>query len=212
MVGGVRCPSSRPTTAARPAQSDSPIHVRAASTSARFVVHLVVARRPRDGEGATSPATSKWRGHLTGNPYEAHGAAPEQSPDPDAVTDRGVAVGRGIGLRRAAATRAATAGGAAALAQGARGISACRAAATRWRSATTTTCRTAFYEMVLGPSMTYTCAVLPERRLDPRAGPGRQVRPGRPQARSAVRACGCSMSGAAGAGWCVTPPVSTAST
>ena len=40
-----------------------------------------------------------------------------------------------------------------------------------------------FYEMVLGRSMTYTCAVVPARRRHPRGGAGEQVRPGRAQAR-----------------------------
>ena len=37
-----------------------------------------------------------------------------------------------------------------------------------------------FYEMVLGPSMTYTCAVLPDRGRHPRGGAVREVRPGLP--------------------------------
>ena len=41
-----------------------------------------------------------------------------------------------------------------------------------------------FYELVLGPSMAYTCAVLPDDGLDPGGGPGAQVRPGRSQARA----------------------------
>ena len=40
-----------------------------------------------------------------------------------------------------------------------------------------------FYELVLGPSMTYTCACYPSDGRHPRGGAGRQVRPGRPQAR-----------------------------
>ena len=39
-----------------------------------------------------------------------------------------------------------------------------------------------FYEMVLGPSMTYTCACYPDGRRHPRAGPGEQVPPGLRQA------------------------------
>ena len=62
-----------------------------------------------------------------------------------------------------------------------------------------------FYELVLGPSMTYTCACYPTAGRDPRAGPGAQVRPGRAQARAAGRACDCSTSAAAGAAWCATP-------
>ena len=45
----------------------------------------------------------------------------------------------------------------------------------------------AFYELVLGPSMTYTCAVYPHRRRDAGGGAVREVRPGRPQARPAAR-------------------------
>ena len=44
-----------------------------------------------------------------------------------------------------------------------------------------------FYSWVLGPSMAYTCAVLPEGRRDARGGAGREVRPGLPQARPAAR-------------------------
>ena len=44
-----------------------------------------------------------------------------------------------------------------------------------------------FYELVLGPSMTYTCAVFPHEDATPRGGPGLQVRPGRPQARPQAR-------------------------
>ena len=40
-----------------------------------------------------------------------------------------------------------------------------------------------FYEMVLGPSMTYTCACYPDAGGHPRAGPGEQVPPGLRQAR-----------------------------
>ena len=40
--------------------------------------------------------------------------------------------------------------------------------------------------MVLGPSMTYTCAVLPDRGRHPRGGAVREVRPGLPQARPAA--------------------------
>ena len=46
--------------------------------------------------------------------------------------------------------------------------------------------------------------LLPDRGRDAGAGPGAQVRPGRPQARPAARACGCSTSAAAGAAWCGT--------
>ena len=55
-----------------------------------------------------------------------------------------------------------------------------------------------FYEMVLGPSMTYTCACFPHRGRHARGGAVRQVRPGLPQARARSPACGCSTSGC---GW-----------
>ena len=45
----------------------------------------------------------------------------------------------------------------------------------------------AFYEYVLGPSMTYTCAVLPHRGRDAGAGAVLQVRPGRAEARPEAR-------------------------
>ncbi len=69
----------------------------------------------------------------------------------------------------------------------------------------------AFYEMVLGPSMAYTCAVYPHDDRDARGGAVREVRPRRPQARPEARRCGCSTWAAAGAAWCATPPRSTAS-
>ena len=67
-----------------------------------------------------------------------------------------------------------------------------------------------FYEWVLGPSMAYTCAVLPDGDGDAGGGAGRQVRPGRAEARRSSRACGCSTSAAAGAAWSCTPRPSTA--
>ena len=62
-----------------------------------------------------------------------------------------------------------------------------------------------FYEYVLGPSMTYTCASL---RSETRhsTGPGEQVPPGLRQARPASPVTACSTSAAAGARWCATPP------
>ena len=63
-----------------------------------------------------------------------------------------------------------------------------------------------FYEWVLGPSMAYTCAVYPTRGRHAGGGAVRQARPGRPQARPAARACGCSTSAAAGAAWSCTRP------
>ena len=90
------------------------------------------------------------------------------------------------------------------MAPAARGLPALQGAATPRRSTTTTTSRTAFYEMVLGPSMTYTCAVFPTG-TPPSRRRRRQVRPGLPQARPPARACGCSTSAAAGAAWSGTP-------
>ena len=60
-------------------------------------------------------------------------------------------------------------------------------AATPRRSATTTTSRTSFYRIVLGPSMTYSCAVFARPDGDAGAGPGQQVRAHLPQARPAAR-------------------------
>ena len=45
-----------------------------------------------------------------------------------------------------------------------------------------------FYELVLGPSMAYTCALYQTAGHDPRAGAGGEVRPGLPQARPEARA------------------------
>ena len=44
-----------------------------------------------------------------------------------------------------------------------------------------------FYELVLGPSMAYTCAVYQTPDATPRGGAGREVRPGLPQARPEAR-------------------------
>ena len=68
-----------------------------------------------------------------------------------------------------------------------------------------------FYELVLGPSMTYTCAVYPQpttprwRRRSPRSTTWS------PASSTSSRASGCSTSAAAGAAWSGTPPASTAS-
>ncbi len=43
-----------------------------------------------------------------------------------------------------------------------------------------------FYELVLGPSMAYTCAVFPSADRDAGGSAGREVRPGLPQARAAA--------------------------
>ncbi len=66
-----------------------------------------------------------------------------------------------------------------------------------------------FYRLVLGESMTYSCARFARARRHPRRGPGGQVRPDLPQARAAARACGCSTSAAAGAAWPCTPRPTT---
>ena len=67
----------------------------------------------------------------------------------------------------------------------------------------------AFYELVLGPSMTYTCAVFPTptrrwRRRSPRSTTWS------PASSTSSPASGCSTSAAAGAGWSGTPRASTA--
>ena len=49
-------------------------------------------------------------------------------------------------------------------------------------SATTTTSGNDFYRLVLGPSMTYSCARFEHAGRRPRGGPGGQARAGRPQA------------------------------
>ena len=66
--------------------------------------------------------------------------------------------------------------------------SATRWAATRRRSTTTTTSPTPSTSYVLGPSMTYTCAVFPTEDATLEEAQARQVRPGRPQARPPARA------------------------
>ena len=65
-----------------------------------------------------------------------------------------------------------------------------------------------FYRLVLGPSMTYSCARFAERRAPTSRGTGRQARPGLPQARAArtARRSACSTSGADGARWPSTRP------
>ena len=56
--------------------------------------------------------------------------------------------------------------------------------ATRGRSAHHYDVSNRFYEWVLGPSMAYTCAVLPDRRRHARGGAGGQVRAGGAEARA----------------------------
>ena len=73
------------------------------------------------------------------------------------------------------ADRAAAAGGAAALAPDRRRVCGTARLATPRRSTTTTTCRTRFYEWVLGPSMTYTCACYPDAGRHAGGGAGEQV-------------------------------------
>ena len=81
----------------------------------------------------------------------------------------------------------------------------------RRRSTTTTTSNT-FYEYVLGPSMTYTCAVFPDRGRHARGGAGDQVRPGRPKL-DLQEGSGSSTSGAGWGGMVRhAPRASTAST
>jgi cyclopropane-fatty-acyl-phospholipid synthase len=66
-----------------------------------------------------------------------------------------------------------------------------------------------FYEYVLGPSMTYTCAVFPtEDATLEQAQDYKYDLVARSSASS--RACGCSTSAAAGAAWSGTPPSTTA--
>ena len=104
-----------------------------------------------------------------------------------------------LGPAGCSAARAAAAGGGAP-----RGAAACgtRRRATPRRSRTTTTCRTAFYELVLGPSMAYTCAVYPTP--DATLEEAQATSSTWSAASSALsRACGCSTSAAAGAAWCV---------
>ncbi len=69
-----------------------------------------------------------------------------------------------------------------------------------------------FYEWVLGPSMTYTCACYPTEDADAGGGAGPQVRPGLRASSGSSRGCACSTSAAAGAAWSVTPRSTTAST
>ena len=68
-----------------------------------------------------------------------------------------------------------------------------------------------FYEMVLGPSMAYTCAVFP--KSEARASRRRRRRSSTWSAASSASspACGCSTSAAAGAAWSATPSRTTAS-
>ncbi len=63
-----------------------------------------------------------------------------------------------------------------------------------------------FYEMVLGPSMTYTCACYPDAAATLEQAQENKYRPGLRQARAASRATGCSTSAAAGAAWSATRP------
>ena len=68
-----------------------------------------------------------------------------------------------------------------------------------------------FYRMVLGPSLTYSCAVWHDDTDHARGRAGEQARAHLPQARPRNRACGSSTSDAAGAACCSTRPSTTAS-
>ncbi len=67
-----------------------------------------------------------------------------------------------------------------------------------------------FYELVLGPSMTYTCACYPTADATLEEAQHHKYDLVARKLGAASRACGCSTSGAAGAAWCVTPPATTA--
>ena len=69
----------------------------------------------------------------------------------------------------------------------------------------------AFYEMLLGPSMAYTCAVLPDRGRHASRRRRRRSSTWSAASSASGRACGCSTSAAAGAAWCGTPSCTTAS-
>ena len=58
-----------------------------------------------------------------------------------------------------------------------------------------------FYELVLGPTMTYSCAVFDDAGRLARDSAGAEVRPHLPEARDCNRANDCSTSDAAGEGW-----------
>ena len=58
-----------------------------------------------------------------------------------------------------------------------------------------------FYRMVLGPSMTYSCAVFPAPDTTLEAAQADQVRARVRASSGCVPACGCSTSAAAGAAW-----------
>ena len=68
-----------------------------------------------------------------------------------------------------------------------------------------------FYRLVLGPSMTYSCARFVDARRHPRGGPGGQARADLPQARSRPSdpAPASSTSAADGDRWPSTPPATT---
>ena len=68
----------------------------------------------------------------------------------------------------------------------------------------------AFYEWVLGPSMTYTCACYPSADASLEEAQAYKYDLVCRKLRAPSRGCGCSTSAAAGAAWCGTPPRSTA--
>ena len=68
-----------------------------------------------------------------------------------------------------------------------------------------------FYEIVLGPSMAYTCACYPQRRRDAGGGAGATSSTWSAASSACSPACGCWTSAAAGAAWSGTRCASTAS-
>ena len=86
-----------------------------------------------------------------------------------------------------------------------------RRPATPRPSPTTTTSRTTSTGLVLGPSMTYSCAVWETPGVGLEAAQAAKHELVSPEARPSSPACASSTSAAAGAAWCCTPPPSTAS-
>ena len=165
---------------------DSPIHVHLVNE--RGLSYLLTA--PGDlghGPRLRRRATSTLDGRAPGRPVRGDAAAAARVGVQDPAAGRGARDRPRAGLERPEAAAPAAAGGAARVAPAAGGLPALARPATPRPSTTTTTCRTASTSWSSAPSMTYTCAVFPSERGDPRGGAVRQVRPGLPQARPPAR-------------------------
>ncbi len=201
-----RCRSgSRRTTAARPGRRTrrSASHLR----TERGLAYLLTAPGSTSASpGPTSAATSQVTGVHPGDPYDVPAALAEDlhcaCPTPRSIV-RIARRSASRDLRPAAAARRRR--------RCPTGAGSSRACGTPGRRDTEAIhhhydVSNTFYEYVLGPSMTYTCAGLPDRRTRRSRRRRTTSTTWSPASSASSRACGCSTSAAAGAGWSATRP------